>query len=59
MRTINGVNNRTEGTIKVKAKILKMEKEIDVFVVNKENFNHEFLIGLDCIRDFNLKQNEN
>lgn len=57
LKTINGVN-QTKGIITVKAKILNIEKEINVFVVNNTNFNHEFLIGLDCIKNFNLKQNE-
>lgn len=36
-----------------------MEKEINVFVIDKENFDYDFLIGLDCIRDFYLIQEEN
>lgn len=35
-----------------------MERIIDVFVVDNENFKYDFLIGLDCIKDFKLLQNE-
>ncbi|KMQ86766.1 gag-pol fusion protein [Lasius niger] len=31
---------------------------MDVFVVDKENFKYDFLIGLDCIKKFQLIQNE-
>lgn len=57
LKTINGVN-KTDGMIKIKAKILDIENIIDVFVVNNENFNYDFLIGLDCIKIFKLSQNE-
>lgn len=39
-------------------RILYTEKEVDVFVVNNENFRYDFLIGLDLIREFHLIQNE-
>lgn len=29
-----------------------------VFVIDKENFSYDFLIGLDCIKAFHLTQNE-
>lgn len=30
-----------------------------VFVMEKTNFDHDFLIGLDCVEQFQLIQNEN
>lgn len=58
LRTINGVK-QTDGRITLKTKILNIEKDIDVFIVNNENFKYDFLIGLDCIKKFKLIQNEN
>lgn len=34
------------------------EKRMDVFVINSEHFNYDFLIGLACITKFKLCQNE-
>ncbi|KMQ84697.1 hypothetical protein RF55_17295 [Lasius niger] len=31
---------------------------MDIFVINSEDFNYDFLIGLDCIKKFKLCQNE-
>lgn len=31
---------------------------MNVFVMNSEYFNYDFLIGLDCIKRFKLCQNE-
>lgn len=58
LKTINGVY-QTNGLIKIKAKILNMEDYINVFIINNENFKYDFLIALDCIKKFKLKQNEN
>lgn len=49
---------KSEELIKIKAKILNIEKYIDVFIINNEDFGYDFLIGLDCIKKFNLIQNE-
>lgn len=57
LRTINGVY-KTNGLIKIKAKILNMEDYINVFIMDSENFKYDFLIGLDCIKKFRLIQNE-
>lgn len=56
-RTINGVF-KSDQLIKIKVKILNIEEYIDVFIINNENFNYDFLIGLDCIKKFKLIQNE-
>lgn len=58
LRTINGVR-KTNGMIRLKTQIFDIEKAINVFVIDKENFDHDFLIGLDCIKIFYLVQNEN
>lgn len=57
LKTINGEKN-TKGMVTLKIKIYDIEKNIDVFVVDSENFNYDFLIGLDCIKKFKLMQNE-
>lgn len=31
---------------------------MNVFVVDQENFDYDFLVGLDCIENFHLRQNE-
>lgn len=58
LRTINGVN-KTEQLIKIKAKIFEIEKDINVFIIDNENFKFDFLIGLDMIKKFGLTQDEN
>lgn len=57
LTTINGVK-KTDGLVTLKIKIFEIEKDMDVFVVDKENFKYDFLIGLDCIKKFQLIQNE-
>lgn len=57
LRTINGVHE-TDGMVKLKIKILNIEKYVNVFIINNENFKYNFLIGLDCIQKFKLIQNE-
>lgn len=57
LRTING-DKKTKGMITLKIKIGNIEKNMDVFVIDKENFNYDFLIGLDCIKNFKLMQDE-
>jgi len=57
LRTINGVK-KTNGMVTLKIKIYNIEKTMDIFVVENENFNYDFLIGLDCIKKFKLIQNE-
>lgn len=57
LKTING-EQKTKGMVTLKIKIYDMEHNMDVFVINKENFNYDFLIGLDCIKKFKLIQNE-
>lgn len=57
LKTING-EKKTKGMVTLKIKIYNMERIMDVFVVDNENFKYDFLIGLDCIKDFKLLQNE-
>lgn len=55
--TINGVK-KTSGLTTLKIKIYEIEKEVDVYIIDKENFKYDFLIGLDMIKEFKLIQNE-
>jgi len=57
LKTINGVM-KTKGRITLKVKIYNVEKEMNIFIVDNENFNYDFLIGLDGIKEFKLIQNE-
>jgi len=45
--------------VTLKAKIFNIEKKINVFVIDEKNFEYDFLIGLDCIKEFQLNQDEN
>ena len=44
---------------KLRMKIKKIEKEINVYVVCNDNFTYDLILGLDTIREFKLKQDEN
>lgn len=44
--------------VTLKLKIFDIEKSMNVFVIDEENFDHDFLIGLDCIKKFQLIQDE-
>lgn len=57
LKTINGAK-KTKGMVTLKIKIFNIERMMDVFVVDNENFHYDFLIGLDCIKQFKLMQNE-
>lgn len=57
LKTING-EKRTKGMVTLKIKIHNIEKIMDIFVIDNENFNYDFLVGLDCIKNFKLMQNE-
>lgn len=50
---------KTKGMVTLKIKIYDIGKNMDVFIIDDENFNYEFLIGLDCIKEFKLTQDEN
>lgn len=56
--TINGVK-RTQGLTTIKIKILDIEKNVDVYIVDGNEFQYDFLIGLDMIREFCLVQDQN
>lgn len=58
LRTINGVK-KANGIITLDITIFDIEKKMNVFVIDKDNFEYDFLIGLDCIKEFSLIQNEN
>lgn len=57
LKTING-EKKTKGIVKLKIKIYDIEREMNIFVIDNENFHYDFLIGLDCIKEFRLIQNE-
>lgn len=57
LKTINGVK-KTKGMVTLKIKIYDIEKSMDIFIVDNKNFNYDFLIGLDCIKNFKLTQDE-
>lgn len=57
LKTINGVTH-TKGLITIKLKIFDIEKQVDVFIVERDDFE-DFLIGLDIIEKFKLMQDEN
>ena len=57
LKTING-EKKTKGMVSLKIKILNIEKIMDIYVIDNENFKYDFLIGLDCIKNFKLIQNE-
>lgn len=57
LKSVNGVNH-TNGLIRIKIKIFSIEKEVDVYIVEREDFE-DFIIGLDLIPMFKLRLNEN
>lgn len=58
LKTINGVK-KANGIITLGITIFDVEKKMNVFVIDQENFDYDFLIGLDCIKEFFLIQDEN
>jgi len=54
IKTVNGVK-KTDGLITIKIKIFDFEEEVDIFIVDREDFE-DFLIGLDMIKKFKLTQ---
>lgn len=50
-RTINSTQ-KIDGMVKLKIKIYNIEAIMNIFIVDKNNFNCDFLIGLDCIKKF-------
>lgn len=57
LKSVNGVT-KTKGLITIKIKIFDTEEFVDVFIVENDDFQ-EFLIGLDMIKKFKLRQDEN
>ena len=47
------------GIAKLEIKIFQIKKEVIVFILNKKDWKNEFLIGLDLIKEFRLRQDEN
>ncbi|KAK9882575.1 hypothetical protein WA026_022204 [Henosepilachna vigintioctopunctata] len=57
LKTING-EKKTKGMVTLKTEIFNMERIIDIFVIENENFHYDFQIALNCIKKFKLMQNE-
>ena len=57
-KTISG-KDVTNSRAKLRMKINKIEKEINVYIVCNDNFTYDLILGLDTIREFKLKQDEN
>lgn len=48
---------KAEGLTTLKVKILKIEKEVDIYII--DGYKYDFLIGLDMIKEFRLSQDMN
>lgn len=57
LRTING-EKKTRGIVRMNVQIFETEEEVDLVVIDEENFDHDVLIGLDMIKKFKLIQDE-
>lgn len=57
LKSING-RGKTNGLITLKAKILNKEKNINAFILENEEFDHDLILGLDTINNFRLTHNE-
>lgn len=57
LRTINGVK-KSIGVVTLTIKIFEIETKMNVFVIEEQSFDYDFLVGLDCIKRFQLAQNE-
>lgn len=57
LKSVSGVNH-TNGLVRIRIKIFNIEKEVDVYIVEREDFE-DFIIGLDLIPMFKLRLNEN
>jgi len=57
LRTINDEKKRKR-MVTLKIKMYNIEKCMDIFIIDNENLNYDFLIGLDCNKNFKLIQTE-
>lgn len=58
LKTINGVK-KSIGMVTLRIKIFEIEKHVNIFVIDEDNFDYDFLVGLDCIQKLHLTQSEN
>lgn len=58
LKTING-RGKTDGIIKLKAKILGKESFLNAFIYENENFDYDLILGLDTIERFGLTHDGN
>lgn len=54
-----GGRNQVEGEVTLIIKIGRVEKMVNIFVVNDNNFRYDALLGLDLITSFYLRQDYN
>ncbi len=47
------------GSTVIKMRIMNIEKNVRMFIVNKNNFKYNILLGLDTIKDYSLSLDEN
>ena len=57
-KTMSGEHNSC-GIVFLRMKIFEIERISRFFVIDKDNFNYDVLLGLDSILDFRLRQDEN
>jgi transposase InsO family protein len=57
-RTISGIG-KLKGIIETKLKIIKIEDTARLFVIDQDLKNYDIILGLDIIKQFRLRQNEN
>ncbi|KAG7296862.1 hypothetical protein JYU34_019721, partial [Plutella xylostella] len=55
LTTISGVI-KANGLTNLKIKIMDIEENVDIYVINEKQFKYDFLIGLDLIKTYKLVQ---
>jgi len=58
IKTISGIS-RSEGMITLPVTIFGITRKFTLFIVKSEAFTEDILLGLDCIKEFKLCQDEN
>lgn len=52
-------HDKVSGMVKLKVKDFNKSKFVYLFILDDPNFSSDLLIGLDLIKEFSLRQNEN
>lgn len=58
IETISGIS-KAEGKITLSVKIYNITKQFSFFIIKSDSFRDDVLLGLDCIKEFKLCQDEN